>query len=85
MSNYLRLFYADKLVMWQQLDPFPTNTVISSILRKQDIREELYNGGYVQLQTNNFAVRSGWYRCDMTPVLDEDVPKTLKLLVLLLD
>lgn len=40
---------------------------------------ELYNGGYVydeQFQS--------WYRMDMTPLLDVDVPLNLKAMLLLL-
>lgn len=45
---------------------------------------EIYNGAYVY---NPLDIRSGarlWYRMDGTPVLLDDVPKELRLLVLLL-
>lgn len=45
---------------------------------------EIYNGAYVY---NPLDIRSGarlWYRMDGTPVLLDDVPKNLRLWVLLL-
>lgn len=43
------------------------------------ITPEIYQGGYVYLPEDR-----QWFRCDLTPVLDEDVPKDLKALLLLL-
>jgi len=40
---------------------------------------ELYNGAYAYSQKER-----KWYRLDMTPVLDVDVPKELKAMLLLL-
>ena len=44
-----------------------------------DLGPEVYNGGYL------IGSSRKWFRCDLTPVLDEDVPKELKLLALLMD
>lgn len=41
--------------------------------------QEIYNGAYVHLRTTK-----QWYRMDGTPVLLSDVPKRLRVLVLLL-
>lgn len=44
---------------------------------------EIYNGGYISTydpSTNSY----GWFRCDYTPVLPEDVPKELIVLELIL-
>lgn len=40
---------------------------------------EIYNGGYLW-----HGSLQEWYRCDLTPVLLEDVPKELLMLKLLL-
>lgn len=42
---------------------------------------EIYNGGYLYLPSENHR----WLRADLTPVLLEDVPKELRLLVLLME
>lgn len=44
---------------------------------------KIYNEGYVYAPSNTYR-GSPWYRCDLTPVLLEDVPKELRVLVLLL-
>ena len=46
--------------------------------RSYQLIEEVYNGGYL------IGSSRKWYRCDLTPVLDEDVPKELKTLALLM-
>lgn len=43
---------------------------------------ELYNGCYIHLQ-GFYGQWDGWYRADQTPVLEADVPKELRLLVLI--
>ena len=40
---------------------------------------ELYNGGYVYSKSER-----KWFRMDMTPVRDEDVPLNLKAMLLLI-
>ena len=40
---------------------------------------ELYNGGYVYSKSER-----KWFRMDMTPLLDEDVPLNLKAMLLLI-
>jgi hypothetical protein len=48
---------------------------------------EIYNGGYMYINSDNALDRSnrtGWYTCDFCPVLIGDVPKELRALVLLL-
>lgn len=44
---------------------------------------KIYNGGYVYWPTNPYN-GSPWYRCDLTPVLLENVPKEYRVLALLL-
>lgn len=44
------------------------------------VQSDMYNGGFV---FNN--ITREWYRCDMTPVLIEDVPKVQRMLVLVLN
>lgn len=41
--------------------------------------QDLYNGAYLYALSSH-----NWYRCDLTPVLIEDVPKELRLLALLM-
>lgn len=41
---------------------------------------EVYNGGYVYSPESR-----KWYRLDLTPVLIEDVPKILRMLILVLN
>jgi len=46
---------------------------------------EIYNGAYVHVPTRSPWQGCEWFRCDLTPVLLEDVPKELLLSVLLLN
>lgn len=43
---------------------------------------DVYQGGYLYLHDNKYGK---WFRCDVTPVLDEDVPPELKMWLLILD
>lgn len=44
------------------------------------VQSDVYNGGYVyHIEFHE------WYRCDLTPVLIEDVPKIHRMLVLVLN
>ena len=49
-------------------------------------RLDIPDGAYIHIPPGLRYVRteSGWYRKDLTPVLDQDVPPTLKALLLLL-
>lgn len=44
------------------------------------VQSYIYNNGYIYSTGENT-----WFRCDITPVLIEDVPKVLQTLVLLLN
>jgi len=68
------IFYAGQLH-----SSFPTGSEGLRGYRLARLGAEIYNGAYL------FAPNKKWYRCDLTPVLDEDVPKELKMLVLLMD
>lgn len=46
----------------------------------KDLPNEVYQGGYAYTTTER-----KWYRCDLTPVLLEDVPKRLRMLQLILN
>lgn len=69
------LFYAGQLV-----DQFHSAAIFN--LHRSHIPYEILQGGY--LYEPKDVCRRYWYRCDFTPVLDEDVPKQLKALSLLL-
>lgn len=70
------LFYGNqeygRYIAWKEMkaDVFPHT----------EVQSDVYNGGYVY-QTGTRE----WYRCDLTPVLLEDVPKVLRMLVLVLN
>lgn len=74
----VRVFYANLLYgeydrnEWEMEMVFPTLPV------------EIYQGGYVHINQVRYGTGVGWYRMDGTPVLDRDVPKELRLLLLLL-
>jgi hypothetical protein len=52
----------------------------------REIREvlgmEIYNGGYLSATPSN-GHGTEWYRCDLIPVRDVEVPKELRMLELL--
>lgn len=78
----VRLYYAQQLVQqWWRSSHFSSLGGIPS-----DIREahglEVYNGGYISCTPGN-GHGTEWYRCDLIPVLDAEVPKELRLLELL--
>ena len=59
------------------------------IFPKQSILgPKIYNGGYVwvkeQWLPQDIFEPVGWYRCDKTPVLPNDVPANFKAMALLL-
>lgn len=78
----IRVFYGGQLhkefpvsdCMW------PMSTV-SKALREESL--EIYNGAYCHV-TPSMSFLHGWYRADNTPVRENDVPKELRLLLLLL-
>lgn len=46
---------------------------------------EIYNGAWVYRKLpNSFLGNNPWYRMDSTPALEEDVPKDIRTIVLLL-
>lgn len=77
----LLLFYAGKLAgeysKWSYLrfDLTHSDTAIG---------QEMYHGGYVYSNQDPATTQSRWWRCDGTPMLDEDVPLELKMQVLLM-
>ena len=73
-GKQIHLFYADQLYgSWSA----------GSFTFLHDIPPEIYNGGYL-LHPGFITTGVRWYRCDLTPVRDEYVPKELKMLVLLM-
>ena len=73
-SPVIRVFYAGQLYEEWNLPLF---------LKE---RHDIPDGAYVLVPPGmRIALREpGWYRKDLTPVLDQDVPPTLKALLLLL-
>ncbi len=74
------VFYAGQLIGQYSTKNFNTY--------KSKCGTEIYNGAYVYRQSyrEHFSLdySNGWFRMDTTPVLIEDVPKELRLLLLLL-
>lgn len=75
------LFYAGQLVV--ELTTSMIQGLGLSRYIQTYIGPEIYNGGY--LYSPGSGVPYAWFRCDLTPVLTEDVPKELRLLVLLME
>lgn len=76
MDYRVLLFYAGQLY-----GEYPSTNQYFMV--KKYIPNEILLGGY--LHAYNWQEQSyGWFRCDGTPLLDEDVPKQLKALLLLL-
>lgn len=76
----IRLYYANQLLkQWWR-----GNTSMSGIPREimEVLGREIYNGGYLSCTPNNHH-GTEWYRCDLIPVRQEDVPKELLVLELL--
>lgn len=71
------LFYAGLLVEEHHQDS--SMMIDHWPMKGVDVNDEIYNGGYIYQ-----PVDQRWYRCDFTPVLLEDVPKELRVAVLLL-
>lgn len=82
----VRLYYHRQLIQeWEVNDFFfllgrGAEKSISTQVYEMGI--EYYNGGYLWL--GDLKAPPLWRRCDMTPVLLEDVPKELRLLDLVL-
>lgn len=79
MATEILVFYAGQL--YEEHD--------SVSLRYGKVRwtAEIYNGAYVYVITSNHLSTygwPGWYRCDGTPLRQEDVPKELLLLSLVM-
>lgn len=77
MSAEAIVFYAG-VVHWE----FKTIGEYDRHWRDSLIDSDIYNGGYAWYRREIFGHH--WYRMDGTPCLLEDVPKTLRVLVLLL-
>ena len=75
--NEVIIFYASQ-VYWE----FKTEKEYTDHRRNSLIDSEIYNGAYVWHRTDN--MRRHWYRMDGTPQLLEDVPKALRVWVLVL-
>lgn len=79
-----RLFYANQLIEEHPIKSVRDYRLFVDLASLQK-NPEIYNGGYVFLRgVGWYQNDSAWYRCDMTPVLLEDVPKQLLLLNLIL-
>jgi hypothetical protein len=81
MAAKATVFYADQL--YGQFDTSGYK------LMRTSCDQEIYNGAYVRIDSERPGLPSslethGWFRMDGTPVLDADVPPTLKALVLLM-
>lgn len=73
------LFYGSQLV-----ETYPSRTSYRYLFSADPNKSlEIYNGGYVLITGER--PHNGWYRCDLTPVLLEHVPKILRLEELLLN
>ena len=73
-SPVIRVFYANQLYEeW-------------GISHYQKGRLDIPDGAYIHIPPGilNAITMPRWYRKDLTPVLDQDVPPTLKALLLLL-
>ena len=66
------LFYAG--LLYEEFDHTP---------RTSELPNEIYQGGILYFTQPTRSDRQ-WYRCDLTPMLLEDVPKELRASVLLL-
>ncbi len=78
MSTRILVFYADKLYADCE------NRMAFDALHIHT-NAELYNGAYLyDFRSMEIFQTCPWYRANGTPVLNEDVPKILKLSVLLL-
>ncbi len=73
-SHVIRVFYAGQLY-----EEWDTTTYWNS-------RLDIPDGAYIHIPPGLRYVitEPGWYRKGLTPVLDQDVPPTLKALLLLL-
>lgn len=78
MSKKTLLFYEGEVV--QEFEPGRIS-LQQYTLSNWGLR--IYNEGYVYWPSNPYR-GSPWYRCDLFPVLIEDVPKELRVFVLLL-
>jgi len=79
VSGKVFLFYAGQLV-----EIFAPGKFTMSQYTHSTWGWEVYNGGYVYGVFYPLAKSGAWYRCDLTPVLDADVPKELKALLLII-
>ena len=70
----IRVFYANLLYEEWDMTLYPKG------------RLDIPDGAYIHIPPGilNVITEPGWYRKDLTPVLDQDVPPTLKALLLLL-
>ena len=73
-SSVIRVFYAGQLYEEWDMTLYPKG------------RLDIPDGAYIHIPPGMRYVitEPGWYRKDLTPVLDQDVPPTLKALLLLL-
>jgi hypothetical protein len=77
------LFYANQLVdELEYPDPIGFNKL--GRLVQSLYGHEIYNGGYLYAAVSD-STPCRWWRCDLTPLLDDEVPKELRLLLVLLN
>ena len=78
MKDACYVFYAG--LLYSQF-----STLNGFLLFKNQCGAEIYNGAYVYSRRYaHVPTENNWYRMDGSPVFIEDVPKELRLLLLLL-
>lgn len=85
----VRLYYANELIKeWnfetslRTLEDVYLGMIAHEILHR--IGAEFYNGGYLRVRSAYHLRSRPWLRCDFTPVLDEDLPKGIRMLDLIM-
>jgi hypothetical protein len=78
------LYYSNQLVKQWFRSSF-RDTSLGFIAREilHELGPETYNGGYLACTGAPDYIGTEWYRCDLIPVKDVEVPKELLVLELL--
>jgi hypothetical protein len=78
----IRLYYANHLLdQWWRSSHFTNFERLPRVIRERH-GLEIYNGGYLSVKPGT-STDIEWFRCDLTPVLRENIPKELLVLELL--
>lgn len=72
--SMVHLFYGNQLV--ESLD----GKELTAKYIKAQFGQEIYDGGYIYSP----RLKKTWWRCDLTPVIVDHVPKELRALALLI-